>query len=65
LNFNVIQLNDYSLEKFKSHIEEHKKILIGLSSSKLLKPDEDSDLLNLRDEILGALNRFTYLLTLR
>jgi len=65
LDFDVIKLEDYSLERFKSHIEEHKKILIQLPSNKLIKADEDTDLLNLKDEMLGLLNKFTYLLTLK
>lgn len=65
LDFDTIDLENYNLEKFTSHIEEYKKILISLASNKMLKPDEDSDLLNIRDEILGLLNKLTYLLTLQ
>ena len=65
LDYGIINLEDYSLEKFKYHIEEHKQILIKLPSNSMIKMDEDSDLLNLKDEILGLLNKFTYLLTLK
>ena len=59
-----IPLHDYSeLSGFKKEIEMYKNYLIGMSShfdSKL-----DSDLLNVRDEILGHLNQFSYLLTFK
>lgn len=57
-------LHDYSdLSSFEKEIEIYKEYLIGMSGhfdSKL-----DSDLLNVRDEILGQLNQFTYLLTFK
>lgn len=37
--------------------------LIGLT--KQLSPEEDTDLLNIRDEILGSINKLKYLLTLK
>jgi hypothetical protein len=56
-----IPLHDFTeLPGFKSDVEMYKKYLIGLT----LGP-EDSDLLNTRDEILGQLNQFTYLLTFK
>lgn len=56
-----IPLHDYSeLPGFKNDVEMYKNYLIGLT----LGP-EDSDLLNTRDEILGQLNQFTYLLTFK
>jgi hypothetical protein len=59
-----IPLHDYNeLSGFEKEIEMYKDYLIGMSShfdSKL-----DSDLLNTRDEILGHLNQFTYLLTFK
>ena len=59
-----IPLHDYTeLSTFEKEIEMYKDYLIGMSSffdSKL-----DSDLLNTRDEILGQLNQFTYLLTFK
>jgi hypothetical protein len=59
-----IPLHDYSeLTGFEKEIEIYKNYLIGMSSffdSKL-----DSDLLNTRDELLGQLNQFTYLLTFK
>jgi hypothetical protein len=56
-----IPLHDFTeLPGFKSDVEMYKNYLIGLT----LGP-EDSDLLNTRDEILGQLNQFTYLLTFK
>jgi hypothetical protein len=60
----TIPLHDYNeLSTFEKEIEMYKDYLIGMSShfdSKL-----DSDLLNTRDELLGHLNQFTYLLTFK
>ena len=56
-----LPLHDYAeLSGFKEEVEIYKNYLIGLN----LGP-EDSDLLNTRDEILGHLNQFTYLLTFK
>ena len=63
-NTKSIPLHDYTeLSTFEKEIEMYKDYLIGMSSffdSKL-----DSDLLNTRDEMLGQLNQFTYLLTFK
>lgn len=53
-----------SREKLKDHIEVYKKYLTGLNHNRVLECS-DSDLLNIRDEILADLNQFTYLLTLK
>ena len=45
------------------NIEIFKKYLVNMSSAPYFKNPENSDLLNIRDEILGDLNKFTYLLT--
>jgi hypothetical protein len=56
-----IPLHDYTeLSGFKEDIEMYKNYLIDLT----LGP-KNSDLLNTRDEILGHLNQFTYLLTFK
>lgn len=58
----TIALNDYSsMDSFKSEIAKYKTFLKDLNN--MLNPVNDSDLLNIRDEILGDLNQFTYLLT--
>jgi hypothetical protein len=52
-----IQLIDIeSPTKLKQRIEAFKKYLSNI-------PIKDTDLLNIRDEILSDLNQFTYLLT--
>ena len=38
---------------------------IGMSNDEILKNGSNTDLLNVRDEILGHLNQFTYLLTFK
>lgn len=45
-----------------SFLKELKTNLIGLT--KELSPEKDTDLLNIRDEILGDVNKLSYLLTL-
>ena len=60
-----IKLNDFNnLNSLKKYIENAKKYLISMTNSKNIGTSENSDLLNIRDEILGILNKFTYLLTL-
>jgi DNA-binding ferritin-like protein len=49
--------------KFKHQLETYKKYLIGLN--KHFNQSENSDLLNIRDEILATLNKISYLLTLK
>jgi len=49
---------------FKKYIEQHKAYLISFTSSPMFRGPEHTDLLNIRDEILGILNQFLYLLTL-
>lgn len=52
-----------SNESLKNQIEDFKKYMESLTGK--LRTKEDSDLLNLRDEVLGDLNQFLYLLTLK
>lgn len=60
-----IPFYDYtSVTKFKQCIETFKSYLVNMSNAPYFKNPENSDLLNIRDEILGDLNKFTYLLTL-
>jgi hypothetical protein len=61
-----IQLDDFNTSTaFKKYIEKAKKYLINMTNNKNISVPENSDLLNIRDEILGILNKFTYLLTLK
>ena len=50
-----------TVEEFKTKILEYREFLIGLT--RVLHPKRDTDLLNIRDEILGNINQFLYLLT--
>ena len=60
-----IPFYDYTnVAKFKQCIESFKLYLVNMSNASYFKNPENSDLLNIRDEILGDLNKFTYLLTL-
>ena len=59
-----IPFYDYTnVTKFKQCIEIFKTYLVKMSNAPYFKNPENSDLLNIRDEILGDLNKFTYLLT--
>ena len=61
-----LKLQDFdSSNAFKNYVEKAKKYLISMTNSKNIGTSENSDLLNIRDEILGILNKFTYLLTLK
>ena len=56
-----LPLLDYTnVEDFKKEISNYKEFLIGMTSNSTFN---NTDLLNVRDEILGNLNQFTYLLT--
>jgi hypothetical protein len=62
----TIPLLDYTdLSDFKKEVEQYKHYLIGMSNNEILKNGSNTDLLNTRDEILGHLNQFTYLLTFK
>ena len=61
-NVKSIPLHDYAnLSGFKQEIDMYKEYLINLQ----VNTKKDTDLLNVRDEILGHLNQFTYLLTFK
>ena len=59
----LIDLN--SQEKLKSKIMYFKSFLVGLDNNTALNSMSNSDLFNIRDEILGNLNQFLYLLTFK
>jgi hypothetical protein len=64
INVKTIPLLDYNnLANFKQEIEKYKQFLINMNKASELNITANSDLLNVRDEILGNLNQFTYLLT--
>jgi DNA-binding ferritin-like protein len=57
-----IPLHDYTnLSDFKQEVDMYKEYLINLQ----VNTKKDTDLLSIRDEILGHLNQFTYLLTFK
>jgi len=59
-----IPFYDYTnVTKFTQCIEMFKAYLVNMSIAPYFKNPGNSDLLNIRDEILGDLNKFTYLLT--
>ena len=62
----TIKLMDLnSQEQLKSKIMSLKGYLVGLDNNNALKTMSNSDLFNIRDEILGDLNKFMYLLTFK
>ena len=56
----LVDLN--SQASLKARIDQFKKYLVGLNANSSLN---DTDLMNIRDEILGDLNKFLYLLTFK
>jgi hypothetical protein len=52
-----------SPDEFKRKIEEYKRVLIGFTSR--FEGTKNSDLLNIRDEILASLNKTVYLLSFK
>ena len=57
-----IQIFDFdNVQGFKEKIYEYRSFLTDLTYH--LDPKQDSDLLNIRDEILGNINQFLYLLS--
>lgn len=61
-----IPLSDYNSEKdFGNEIEKYKNFLINMNNDVGINITNNSDLLNIRDEILGNLNQFTYLFTFK
>jgi len=61
-----IPLFDFdNVSNFEKEIEVYKTFLINMNKDDSINITNNSDLLNIRDEILGSLNKFTYLLTLK
>jgi hypothetical protein len=62
----TLPLLDYTnLEDFKKEIEKYKVFLINMNKDDGINITNNSDLLNIRDELLANLNQFTYLLTFK
>jgi hypothetical protein len=61
-----IPLRDMSSpEEFKREINKYKTFLVNLEKEPTMKKMTNTDLLNIRDEILGDLNQFLYLNTFK
>tara|TARA_B100000925_G_C21933935_1_gene441499 strand:+ start:229 stop:642 length:414 start_codon:yes stop_codon:yes gene_type:complete len=60
---NIKLENTSSNEIFKKKVFKYRDFLTSMNES--FDPHADSDLLNIRDEILGAINQFLYLLTFK
>ena len=61
-----ISLMDFdSVEGFKREMERFKGYLVGLDNCAALKSMSNSDLYNIRDEMLSNINQFLYLLTFK
>lgn len=58
-------LDNTNLTDFTKEVSKYKNFLINMSKDSELNSSNNSDLLNIRDEILGNLNQFTYLLTFK
>jgi len=54
-----------SQDKLREKINSFKGYLVSLDNNDAIKQMSNSDLLNIRDEILGNLNQFLYLLTFK
>jgi hypothetical protein len=54
-----------SPEALKREIEAFKGYLVSLNSNSALKSMSNTDLFNIRDEILGDMNQFLYLLSFK
>jgi DNA-binding ferritin-like protein len=54
-----------SNDKLKQRIDSFKSYLVSLDNKPAIKLMSNTDLLNIRDELLGDMNKFLYLLTLK
>lgn len=65
-NVKSIPLCDFSTEQqFKEEIMRYKNFLVELDDTSVLKQMSNSDLFNIRDEMLAQLNQLMYLLTFK
>jgi len=62
-NIRLVDLS--SQESLKREVDEFKGYLVGLNDDKTMKLMSNTDLYNIRDEILGNMNQFLYLLTFK
>ena len=59
----LYDLNDQ--EELLTKVNAFKNYLVGLTSNKAMKLMTNTDLLNIRDEMLGDMNQFLYLLSFK
>lgn len=57
----LVDFNNFA--SFKTEVEKYKRFLVGMSNDPKMNMKDNTDLMNVRDEILGQLNKFSYLLT--
>ena len=62
-NISLIDLN--SPERLRAQINSFKNYLVSITNNPAIRLMSNTDLLNIRDEILGNLNQFLYLLTFK
>ena len=62
-SISLIDLN--SPERLRAEINSFKNYLVSITNSPAMRLMSNTDLLNIRDEILGNLNQFLYLLTFK
>jgi hypothetical protein len=62
-NISLMDLN--SPESLRNKINSFKSYLVSMTNSPAIRSMSNTDLLNIRDEILGNLNQFLYLLTFK
>ena len=66
INARSIPFKDFtSVDQLKKEINNFKGYLVSLNNNNALKTMSNSDLFNIRDEILANLNQFLYLLTFK
>jgi DNA-binding ferritin-like protein len=66
LQMSSIHIHSMQTNKdFKNETEQYKSFLINLTNNKTFNIQKNTDLMNMRDDILGSLNQFLYLLTLK
>jgi DNA-binding ferritin-like protein len=64
-NKSIRLLDLSSPESLKREVEGFKGYLVSLNDNKTMKIMSNTDLYNIRDEILGNMNQFLYLLTFK
>ena len=61
-----ISLNDYnSVDQLNREMQYYKNYLVDLDTNKVMNMMSNTDLFNIRDEILADINQFLYLLTFK